>query len=51
MPLDLDQILGVLYLAPSDFTARARTFGADISGLDSEDIKTALALASRAVEA
>ena len=51
MPLPLDNLLGVTYLAAADFAARARAFGADVCGLEEEELTAHLALASRAVEA
>lgn len=48
---ELDNVLGVLFLSPEDFTARARSFGVDLTGVSPEDVKVALALASRGVEA
>lgn len=51
MPLPSDNLLGVLYLPPADFTARARSFGADVAGVEEAELKATLALASRAVEA
>lgn len=48
---ELDNVLGVLFLSPEAFTARARSFGIDVTGVSPEDVKTTLALASRAVEA
>lgn len=51
MPLELDDILGVLFLSPEAFTARARSFGVDLTGVQPEEVKSTLALASRAVEA
>lgn len=48
---ELDDVLGVLFLSPEAFTARARSFGVDLTGIPPEDVKVTLALASRAVEA
>jgi hypothetical protein len=51
MPLPSDNLLGLIYLPPADFTARARSFGADVTGVEVPELKATLALASRAVEA
>lgn len=51
MPLPSDNLLGVIYLPPADFIARARSFGADVTGVEEPELKATLALASRAVEA
>lgn len=51
MPLPSDNLLGLIYLPPADFIARARSFGADVTGVEEPELKATLALASRAVEA
>ena len=52
MPLDLDAILGSLYLSVEAFKARAGVFGVAVAlPADDELIKAALAAASRLIEA
>jgi len=51
MPPPLDEIFGVIYLAPEAFLGRAKTFGVNPAGLGPDDVAPALAIASRAVDA
>ncbi|HEX8685728.1 MAG TPA: hypothetical protein VF654_04475, partial [Pyrinomonadaceae bacterium] len=52
MPLELDNILGALYLSPEDFRKRASAFGARVALPEDEDeLKAHLAGASRAIDA
>ena len=52
MPLDLDLVLGALYLSVQDFKSRAKVFGVRAALPESDDeIKALLASASRAIDA
>lgn len=52
MPLDVDSVLGALYLSLADFKARAKVFGVRAALPESDDeIKALLASASRAIDA
>jgi hypothetical protein len=52
MPLDLDIVLGALYLSVNDFKARAKVFGVQAALPESDDdVKALLAAASRAIDA